>query len=106
MFRLSRKGWLSLGFAAVVALSVAAFARVFGPKRLRFPYLSGQISAARYQALAAQPGWASRRITVAPGIRLNGLVRRPVVADAPWVLFYQGNDANLLQVGQAFLSRL
>jgi pimeloyl-ACP methyl ester carboxylesterase len=56
--------------------------------------------------LASQPGWAARQISVAPGIRLNGLVRRPQAADAPWVLFYQGNDAQMLKVGQAFLSRL
>ena len=82
------------------------FGRVFGPKRLRFPYLNGSIAPAEYQALASQPGWSARQITVAPGIRLNGLVRRPQATDAPWVLFYQGNDAHMLKVGQAFLSRL
>ncbi len=95
-----------MGFAAVVVLAVGVFSRVLGPKRLRFPYLSGSIAPAEYQALASQPGWSARQITVAPGIRLNGLVRRPKAADAPWVLFYQGNDAHMLKVGQAFLSRL
>ncbi|HYQ45150.1 MAG TPA: alpha/beta hydrolase [Polyangiaceae bacterium] len=106
MSGLSRKGWIVLGFAAVVALSLGFFARVFGEKKLRFPYLNRPLTAAAYQALAAEPGWAARQITVAPGIRLNGLVRRPQAADAPWVLFYQGNDADMLKVGQAFLSRL
>jgi len=95
-----------LGCVAVVALSLGVLSRVFGPKRLRFPYLSGSIAPAEYQALASRPGWSARQITVAPGIRLNGLVRRPQSADAPWVLFYQGNDAHMLKVGQAFLSRL
>jgi len=106
MFQLNRKGWLVLGFAAVMALSLGVFARVFGPKRLRFPYLTGSIAPAEYQVLAARPGWSARQISVAPGIRLNGLVRRPQAADAPWVLFYQGNDAHMLKVGQAFLSSL
>jgi len=106
MFRLTRKGWLLLSIAAVVAMSFGVIGRIWGPKRLRFTYLTGSIALARYQALAARPGWAASRITVAPGIRLNGLVRRPKAADAPWVLFYQGNDAQMLAVGQGFLSRL
>ncbi|HEY0467209.1 MAG TPA: alpha/beta hydrolase, partial [Polyangiaceae bacterium] len=104
--RVSRKGWMILGFAAVALVSLGVLSRVFGPKRLRFPYLTGSIAPAEYQSLASQPGWGARQITVAPGIRLNGLVRRPQAADAPWVLFYQGNDAHMLKVGQAFLSRL
>ena len=92
--------------AGIVALTLAVFGRVFGPKRLRFPYLDNAIAPAHYQLLASQPGWAARQITVAPGIRLNGLVRRPQAADAPWILFYQGNDAQMLKVGQRFLSRL
>lgn len=95
-----------MGIAAVVAVSLGVFGRVLGAKRLRFPYLNGPIASADYQALAAQPGWAARQITVAPGISLNGLVRRPKAPDAPWVLFYQGNDSQMLKVGQAFLSRL
>jgi uncharacterized protein len=107
MFRLNRKRWILLGATAVVALSLAGvFARVFGPKRLRFPYQTGSIAPAEYQALASQPGWSARQITVAPGIRLNGLVRRPKADNAPWVLFYQGNDGHMLKVGQTFLSKL
>ena len=106
MLRVSRKGWLILGFVAVAALALGVFARVFGPKRLRFPYLNGSLAPAAYQALSSQPGWSARQITVAPGVRLNGLIRRPAAPNAPWVLFYQGNDAQMLKVGQAFLSRL
>jgi len=105
MVRFGRKAWMSAGFAAIVALSLV-FARGLGQKRLRFPYLNRPLPAAEYQAMAARPGWAARRLTVAPGVRLNGLVRRPKSADAPWLLFYQGNDADMLKVGQAFLSRL
>ena len=92
--------------AAILALGLGVFGRILGPKSLRFPYRSGSIAPADYRALSSQPGWAARQITVAPGIRLNGLVRRPKAPDAPWVLFYQGNDAQMLKVGQAFLSRL
>ncbi|MET0793144.1 MAG: hypothetical protein ABW061_16610 [Polyangiaceae bacterium] len=95
-----------MGVAAVVAVSLGVFGRVFGRKRLRFPYLTGSLPAAEYRGLSTQPGWSASRITVAPGIALNGLVRRPKAADAPWVLFYQGNDANMLRVGQAFLNRV
>ena len=92
--------------AAIAALALGVFGRVFGPKRLRFPYLNQALAPAQYQALASQPGWATRQIAVAPGVRLNGLVRRPKAPDAPWLLFYQGNDAEMLKVGQSFLSRL
>ncbi len=107
MTLLGRKGWLAVVLlASVVALSSGVFGRFFGRSRLRFPYLTGPIAAAEYQALAAEPGWSARQISVAPGIHLNGLVRRPKAADAPWLLFYQGNDATLLRVGQAFLKQV
>lgn len=107
MTLLGRKGWLAVALlASVIALSAGVFSRFFGRSRLRFPYLNGPIAAAEYQALAAEPGWSARQISVAPGIHLNGLVRRPKAADAPWVLLYQGNDATLLRVGQAFLKQV
>jgi pimeloyl-ACP methyl ester carboxylesterase len=98
--------WVIVGLLAVIAVSAGICGRLLGRKRLRFPYLSGSIAAAEYQSLAAQPGWAESQINVAPGIRLNGLVRRPKAPDAPWVLFYQGNDATMLRVGQEFLKRV
>jgi pimeloyl-ACP methyl ester carboxylesterase len=98
--------WVIVGLLAVIAVSAGICGRFLGRKRLRFPYLSGSIAAAEYQSLAAQPGWAESQINVAPGIRLNGLVRRPKAPDAPWVLFYQGNDATMLRVGQEFLKRV
>jgi pimeloyl-ACP methyl ester carboxylesterase len=98
--------WVIVGLATVIALSAGVCGRFFGRKRLRFPYLTGSIAAAEYQSLSAQPGWAQSQISVAPGIRLNGLVRRPKAPDAPWVLFYQGNDAAMLRVGRDFLKRV
>ena len=98
--------WVIVGIAAVVALSLGVCGRLFGRQRLRFPYLTGSITTAEYQSLSAQPGWAESQISVAPGIRLNGLVRRPKAPNAPWVLFYQGNDAAMLRVGQEFLKRV
>jgi pimeloyl-ACP methyl ester carboxylesterase len=92
--------------ASVLLLSVGVYGRFFGRKRLRFPYLTGALPAEQYRALAALPGWSKSNVAVAPGIRLNGLVRRPKAPDAPWVLFYQGNDRTQLAVGQAFLQRL
>lgn len=101
------KGIILVGLiATVMALVAGARGRLFGHQRVRFPYLTGSLPAAEYRALAEHPGWRARRLEVAPGIRLNGLVRRPQAADAPWVLFYQGNDAAMLKVGQAFLERL
>ena len=106
MSLLGRRGFVIVGVAAIIALSLGVLGRFVGRKRLRFTYLTGPIPAAEYQSLAAKPGWSASQITVAPGIRLNGLVRRPKAPDAPWVLFYQGNDAAMLRVGQALLSRI
>jgi pimeloyl-ACP methyl ester carboxylesterase len=102
-----RRRWVTVALAAsVLLLSAGVYGRFFGRKRLRFPYLTSALPAAQYQALAAQPGWSASSIAVARGIRLNGLVRRPKAPDAPWVLFYQGNDRTQLAVGQAFLQRV
>lgn len=106
MSPLFRKGMLIVSVAAVIALSVGLVERVIGRKRLRFPYLVGPIAAEQYAKLAAHPGWVASRIAVAPSIHLNGLVRRPSTPSAPWVLFYQGNDATMLERGQSFLEQL
>jgi pimeloyl-ACP methyl ester carboxylesterase len=106
MKQLGRRGFGVLVLAAIAAVSFGVFSRVSDRKRLRFSYVTGSLPAPEYQALAARPGWSASQIVVAPGISLNGLVRRPNAPDAPWVLFYQGNDAHLLRVGQAFLAGL
>jgi pimeloyl-ACP methyl ester carboxylesterase len=106
MKQLGRRGFIILGFAVIAAVPLGVIGRVFGRNRLRFPYLNQTLPAPEYQALAAKPGWHARQVVVASGISLNGLVRRPNDPDAPWVLFYQGNDEHMLRVGQAFLSDL
>jgi len=97
---------LTLGAGLVLALSVGAYSRFFGRQRLRFTYLTEPLSADAYGALAAKPGWAATKLEVAPGIGLRGLVRRPSIATSPWIVFYSGNDANMLGRGQAVLTRI
>jgi dipeptidyl aminopeptidase/acylaminoacyl peptidase len=98
---------LGLLALSVIMISLSPLLqRVFGRQRLRFPYLSRPIADSAYDALAAHPGWAKTKLEVAPGIALNGLIRRPASPSAPWVLYYPGNDASQLTQGQAFLIRL
>lgn len=106
MKRLRRSALALFGVTALAAVSLAVIPRLFGRKRLRFTYLTGQLAPSEYRALASEPGWSAAQLTVAPGIKLRGLVRRPSSADAPWVLYYPGNDATQLKRGQAFLSNL
>jgi len=96
---------------ALIGLTVAGifsgtFERFFGRTRLRFPYQSRPIPAAVYDSLAGQPGWSKAELEVAPGIKLNGLLRRPTSAASPWVLYFPGNDESQLERGHGFLSRL
>jgi pimeloyl-ACP methyl ester carboxylesterase len=106
MKRPLRKALSLAGMTAVVAIAIGLYPRFFGRKRLRFPYLTGTLAPAEYQALASHPGWSPAKVTVAPGIQLMGLVRRPNAPDAPWLLYYPGNDAAQLRRGQAFLSQV
>jgi pimeloyl-ACP methyl ester carboxylesterase len=101
-----RRGLGLLGAAAILAALSPYYERVFGRPRQRFPYLNRPISSAGYAALAAKPGWVAAQAEVSPGVRLNGLVRAPRSATAPWVLFYPGNDESQLERGQGFLIRL
>lgn len=100
---------LGLGLLALTVIMLTLsplFERFFGRRRLRFPYLSRPIPDSAYDALAARAGWAKTTVDVAPGITLNGLIRRPASSSTPWILFYPGNDASQLTQGQAFLIRL
>jgi pimeloyl-ACP methyl ester carboxylesterase len=101
-----RRGIGMLGVMAILAALFPLARRALGRPRLRFPYLGRPIADAAYAALAAQPGWARARLEVAPGVHLNGLVRAPRAASAPWVLYYPGNDESQLDRGQGFLVRL
>ncbi len=93
--------------APLVVLAVGLYVaeRFVRRSPLRFPYLTGELASARYDELAAEPGWQRAGVDVAPGIKLNGLVRR-AAAGAPWVLFFSGNDAHLLTRGQSVLTSL
>ena len=102
----ARWGLGLLGLAVIAALLPALGQRFFGRSRLRFTYFTGQQSDAAYRELSQKPGWAPSKIEVAPNVRLRGLIRRPSSADAPWVLFYSGNDPSMLATGQRFLTRL
>jgi pimeloyl-ACP methyl ester carboxylesterase len=90
----------------VLSLLVPLYQRFLGPKRLRFPYLARPIAEDVYASLASKPGWSRSHIEVAPGINLNGLLRRPSSKAAAWVLFFPGNDESQLERGQEFLIRL
>ncbi len=106
MSPLLRKGLTAFGVTALIAIPLGLYPRFFGRKRLRFTYLTGQLAPAEYRELASRPGWSATNVTVAPGIKLMGLVRRPSAKDAPWLVYYPGNDATQLRRGQAFLSRV
>jgi pimeloyl-ACP methyl ester carboxylesterase len=95
---------LVAGAAVVLSMLVPLYQRAFGPKKLRFPYLARPIADTAYAALAAKPGWSKAQLEVAPGLKLNGLVRRPSSKAAPWVLYYPGNDESQLDRGQRFLT--
>jgi pimeloyl-ACP methyl ester carboxylesterase len=106
MRRVVRLGIGLLGAALVLASSVPLYERCFGRKRLRFPYLARPIAEETYSRLATRAGWTKAGLEVEPGIMLRGLLRRARSANAPWVLFYPGNDESQLERGQAFLNRL
>jgi pimeloyl-ACP methyl ester carboxylesterase len=102
--RRTQLGLAVLALGGLLAVFLAPLReRFLGRTRLRFPYLSRPIAADAYDKLAAKPGWAKAKAEVAPGVQLNGLVRRPSSASAPWVLFFPGNDESQLDRGQAFL---
>jgi uncharacterized protein len=94
-----------IGSLALGAVTRPAILRLKHP-RPRFPYASVPLSSEAYDELAARAGWAKAVETVAPGVSLRGLVRRPTRNDAPWVLFFPGNDASQLTAGQALLEQL
>ena len=100
---------IGLGLATAVALMTVSWpwlTRVMGRPRPRFPYLATPLSSTAYDELAHLEGWAKSLITVAPGVKLRGLVRNPKNPGSPWVLYYPGNDRTQLRTGQAFLATL
>lgn len=100
---------LALGALALLATlggALYAYERFVRRSPLRFTYLTGPLSESRYRELSSQPGWARDQLEVAPGVRLNGLVRRPRSPEADWILLYPGNDDHMLARGQKLLTRL
>ncbi len=104
--RLLRLGLAALGVAAVLGASFYFYERFVKRSALRFTYLTGKLSEADYSGLAAQSGWSRASLEVAPNVRLRGLLRKPSSPQAPWLLFYPGNDSAQLRGGQALLQRL
>jgi acetyl esterase/lipase len=87
--------------AVLVAVGGVAALLLLRPRNpLRFTYATGLLPDANYAALAAKPGWQKWSLRLSDGVVLNGLVRRPTQPDAPWVLFYPGNDPAQLTTGQ------
>jgi len=95
-----------VGVALLLGAGCYLYARFVGRSRLRFPYLGTPLSAAQKEQLLSKPGWSATELEVAPGVRLQGLVRRPAAPGAAWLLYYPGNSATQLQTGQRFLSAL
>jgi pimeloyl-ACP methyl ester carboxylesterase len=61
------------------------------------------LSSADYAELASRSGWSRTALRVSDAIALNGLIRRPLNQQAPWLLFFPGNDPTQLAGGQRFL---
>ena len=92
--------------APIVALVSYPAVRLFGKHRPRFVYATHTLTNDDFSQLSKRPGWAAVSTVVSEGISLNGLVRRPATANAPWVLYFPGNDPTQLAQGQQFLERL
>ncbi|HEX4340255.1 MAG TPA: hypothetical protein VH062_30310 [Polyangiaceae bacterium] len=94
------------GTLSLAALGRPAVLRLVHGSLPRFQYLATPLSPAAYDALAARPRWAKTSVTISDGVALNGLVKRPARGDAPWVLFFPGNDPSQLTAGQDVLERI
>lgn len=93
-------------FALLAAGLAVGLLLVAARSRAWFVYRPGPLSDAQYRTLAERAGWRGEPITVAPGVELRGLVRRPRAADAPWLLLLPGNGEDVLRGGQALLEGL
>jgi pimeloyl-ACP methyl ester carboxylesterase len=96
-----------MGIAVVViAAAVVTFGLLRSRMQPRFPYMSHPLSDADYAALAARPGWHAQRLVVGSGIELRGLMREPAAPGGAWVMFFNGNSAQMLREGQQMLDQL
>lgn len=98
----------ALGLVALLALSVVVPMawRLGGRKLLRFTYATAGAGPVSSVDALAVDGWERWQVPVGGGVVLTGLRRAPQAKDAPWVLFFHGNDGKLLTTGKAFLERL
>ncbi len=98
--------WATLAVTGSIVLAVLSRPAILrmGHDRPRFLYVCTPLPTPAYDALAARPGWTKTALEVAPGVSLNGLLRRPQQErDARWVVFFPGNDVSQLTAGQALL---
>lgn len=91
--------------AGVVALVIPIVSRLLDRHRPRFVYAAGSMTDEAYAALTADD-FRPSSLKVAPGVVLPGLVRAPTAKDAPWILFFPGNDATQLATGKKFLEHV
>jgi pimeloyl-ACP methyl ester carboxylesterase len=87
-------------------LFVPLAARIFGRPRVRYTYATSALGPEARAQLSKAPGWSLRTLEVEPGVTLQGLVRKPANANAPWLFFVSGNDGTLLQTAQRFVERV
>src|SRR5260221_10153518 len=115
--RLERRKALLLSAAAVIAiLAILALtlarkvAHLSGnparPDVPRFQYVGQALRQADYEALGSKPGWRLSVIDRGGGMVLRGLERRAANPASPWILFFEGNSAHLLEEAQRFLDAL
>jgi pimeloyl-ACP methyl ester carboxylesterase len=86
----------------VLAASPGLVVATLGRSHLYYPT---QVGEAELRSLAARPGWQLERVRVDSGLVLNGLLRPPSAADAPWLLLFGGNSSSLAS-GQSILELL
>ena len=97
-------------WAIAGALVAVCAVRPFIQRRVRhrpwFNYSCSPLGERELDRLATRPRWSRNSLRVADSVVLNGLIRRPEKHQAPWLLFFPGNDAHQLAVGQDFLERV
>ncbi|HEX6243365.1 MAG TPA: alpha/beta hydrolase [Polyangiales bacterium] len=108
---MSSKGKRRVGIIAALSLGALAMlmpfaGRLFGRPRVRYTYDTGALGADAAAKLVGVPGWSRTSLEVAPGVSLNGLVRKPSDSAAPWLFFLSGNDGTLLTTAQKFIERV
>jgi pimeloyl-ACP methyl ester carboxylesterase len=95
------------GIAAVALTSaLGTISLLRSSRQPRFHYNAHPLSDADYGTLAAKPGWRKHRFSVSPSVALRALLREPATPAGPWILFFNGNSAQMLSEGQHVLDAL